>query len=167
MRTVSLACVTAAVIGLGAVQASAALSQGDQTFVDKAATGGLAEVQTAQLAQQRAGSPQVKQFASKMITDHTQANGELQQIAEQKKLTLPSQPGREHVATEQKLRGLNGSAFDQAYAQEEVRDHQEDVALFQREASSGQDPDLKAFAQKTLPTLQRHLQMAQGLTSSR
>jgi putative membrane protein len=167
MRTVSLACVTAAVIGLGAVQASAALSQGDQTFVDKSATGGLAEVQTAQLAQQRAASPQVKQFASKMITDHTQANGELQQIAEQKKLTLPSQPGREHVATEQKLRGLNGSAFDQAYAQEEVRDHQEDVALFQREASSGQDPDLKAFAQKTLPTLQRHLQMAQGLTSSR
>lgn len=148
-------------------QASATVSPDDQTFAQKAASGGMAEVQTAQLAQQKASSPQVKEFASRMTQDHTQANSELQQIAQQAGITLPSQADQKQMATAQRLGGLNGTSFDQAYAQDEVRDHQEDVALFKKEASSGKDPALKAFAQKTLPILQQHLQMAQSLPGAR
>lgn len=127
----------------------------------------MAEVQTAQLAQQKTASPQIKQFASRMIGDHTKANDELQQIGRQANVTLPSQPDQKEMATEQKLRGLNGASFDQAYPQEELRDHQEDVSLFQKEATSGNDPALKGFEQKTLLVLQQHLQMAQSLNSQR
>jgi putative membrane protein len=166
MNRLPLALAAAGLLGLAALPASAALSSADRDFVQKAASGGMAEVQTAQLAQQRASSQQVKQFADRMIADHTQANTELQQIAEQENVTLPPQPTGKDAAAAKKLSGLNGAAFDKAYAQDELSDHQQDVALFRKEASSGQDPALKSFAQKTLPILQQHLQMAQALNSS-
>jgi putative membrane protein len=166
MNRLPLTLAAAGVLGLAALPASAALSSTDRDFVQKSASGGMAEVQTAQLAQQRASSQQVKQFADRMITDHTQANTELQQIAEQENVTQPSQPTGKDTAAAKKLSGLNGAAFDKAYAQDELSDHQQDVALFRKEASSGQDPALKSFAQKTLPILQQHLQMAQALNSS-
>ena len=161
------ACLAAGLLGLAALPASAALSQVDRDFAQHAASGGLAEVQTAQLAQQRSSSPQVKLFAQRMITDHTQANNELMQIAQQTSLDLPTQPTGKDAFAAQKLSGLNGTAFDQAYARDEVSDHEQDVALFRKEANSGQDPSLKAFAQKTLPILQQHLQLAQALNSRR
>jgi putative membrane protein len=152
-------------IALAALAASAALSSGDRNFVQASTSGGLAEVATAQLAQQRSASPQVRKFADRMIADHTQANTDLQQIVEQEDITLPTQPAGD-AAAEAKLRGLNGAAFDRAYLQASVSDHQQAIALFSREASSGQDPALKAFAQQTLPMLQQHLQLANSLNSS-
>jgi putative membrane protein len=166
MQKISVFCLAAGAVVLAAGQASATVSPEDQTFAQKAASGGMAEVQTAQLAQQKAGSPQVKQFASRMIQDHTQANSELQQIAQQVGITLLPQPDQKEMATEQRLRRLNGAPFDRAYTQDEVRDHQEDIVLFRKEASSGRDPALKAFAQKTLAILQQHLEMAQSLPSA-
>jgi putative membrane protein len=80
---------------------------------------------------------------------------------------LPTQLNTKDQSGYRKLTGLNGKGFDQAYAQEEVTDHQQDIALFRKEAQSGQDPALKNFAQKTLPILQQHLQMAQSLNPSR
>lgn len=165
MHKILPVCLVAGLIGAAAVPASAALSSADRDFAMKAASGGMAEVQTAQLAEQRASSPQVKQFASRMITDHTQANNELQQIAQQANIDLPSKPTGKDAAASQKLGSLNGGAFDKAYAQDELRDQQEDVALFRKEANSGHDPALKAFTQKTLPILQQHLQLAQSLNS--
>jgi putative membrane protein len=167
MRNLGIVCVTAAIVGLAASQASAAVTQVEQTFAQRAASGGMAELQAAQLAQQRASSPQVKQFAGRMLADHGQANNELQQIAQDQNITLPSAPDRTAVATQQKLHGLNGREFDQAYSQHELRDHEQDVALFRQEATSGQNPALKSFAQKTLPILQQHLQLAQGLNAGR
>jgi putative membrane protein len=166
MSRLPLATLTAGLIGMAAFTAFAAPSAADRDFMQKAASGGMAEVQTAELAQQRASSPQVKQFASRMITDHTQANSELQQLAEKQNVTLPAKPLTKDAVAGQKLQGLNGVAFDQAYTQQALRDHQEAVALFRKEATSGQDPELKAFAQKTLPVLQQHLQMAQVLSRS-
>jgi putative membrane protein len=153
----------AGLIGLAAVPASAALSSADRDFAMKAASGGMAEVQAARLAEQRSTSPQIKQFAQRMVADHTAANNELMQIAKQANITLPSQPTGKDASEAQQLRDLNGTQFDQRYAQDEVRDHQETVQLFKQEADSGQDPALKSFAQKTLPTLEQHLQMAQAL----
>ena len=160
-------CLATSVLGLSALSASAALSSADREFAMKAASGGLAEVQAAQLAEQRATSPQIKQFAQRMITDHTTANTELQQIAKQANISLPAQPTGKDAAEGQKLRGVTGTAFDQAYAQGQLQDHRETVELFQKEASSGEDRALKAFAQKTLPILQQHLQMAEALNTKR
>ena len=153
-------------IALAALAASAALSSGDRNFVQTATSSGLAEVTTAQLAQQHSASAQVRKFADRMIADHTQANSELQQIVEQEDITLPTQPVGKDAAAEARLRSLNGAAFDRAYLQAAVSDHQQAIALFSREASSGQDPALKTLAQQTLPTLQQHLQLAQSLNSS-
>jgi putative membrane protein len=166
MQKLTTSCLAAGLIGLVAGQASAELSSADRNFAAKAASGGLAEVQAAQIAQQKAESPQVKTFAGRMITDHTQANSDLQQIAQQENLTLPSEPSKQERSATQRMGGLSGAAFDRTYAQEEVRDHQQDVALFQQEANSGRDPALKEFAQKTLPTLRQHLQMAQALANN-
>jgi putative membrane protein len=166
MRTVPLACLIAGLVGAGSLPASAALSSADRDFVDHAASGGMAEVQTAQLAQQRSSSPQVKQFANRMITDHTQANNELQQIAQQESIQLPTKLNTKDESEYRKLSGLNGSAFDEAYAHGAVTDHQQDIALFRKEAQSGQDPTLKSYAQKTLPVLEQHLQLAQSLNNS-
>jgi putative membrane protein len=165
MHKLPLACLTAGLLGLAALPASAAPSSADRSFAQQAAASGMAEIQQAQLAQQRAGSPQVRQFANRMVTDHTQANDQLQQIAQQENFALPSQPGTQDAAATQRLSGLNGSAFDQAYAQDQVRDHQQAVALFRKEATSGHDPALKGFAQKTLPILRQHLQMAEALNT--
>lgn len=165
MRKLLPVCLTAGLVCLTVIPASAEPTAADRDFVQKAASGGMAEVQTAQLAQQRAASAQVKQFAARMITDHTQANSDLQQIAEQENLTLPSEPMGKDATETRRLSGLNGTAFDQAYAQDALRDHEAAVALFRKEASSGSDPALKAFAQKTLPILQQHLQLAQGLSN--
>jgi putative membrane protein len=109
----------------------------------------------------------VRQFGEEMVTDHSQANQELQAIAKQQDLTLPSRPDSASVATEQRLQSSSGAAFDSAYARDMVQDHQQDVADFQKESSSGQDPALKAFAQKYLPVLQHHLQMAKQINDGR
>jgi putative membrane protein len=165
MRKLTTSCLAAGLIGLVAGQASAELSSADRNFATKAASGGLAEIQTAQMAKQRADSPKVKAFADRMISDHTQANNDLQQIAQQENLTLPSEPSKQERSATQRVSGMTGAAFDRTYAQQEVRDHQQDIALFQQEANSGRDPALKQFAQKTLPTLRQHLQLAQALTT--
>ena len=148
---------------VGAVPGS--LSTEDRSFVAEAARGGLDEVQDAQLAEQKATSTDVKQFASLMITDHTQANQELIQIARSQGLSLPKTPMQAEQRSLEEMQKLSGASFDRQYVKEQVRDHQKTVALFQKEADSGQDPQLKAFAQKYLPKLQQHLQMAQSLAA--
>ncbi|MBV8819044.1 MAG: DUF4142 domain-containing protein [Acidobacteriaceae bacterium] len=132
----------------------------DSAFMMKAAQGGLAEVQLANLAQQHATNPAVKTFAQHMIDDHTKANDELKALASQKSVTLPTDLDAKDQASMDKLSKLNGAAFDKAYMKNMVMDHKKTVAEFQKESNSGKDPDVKAWASKTLPTLQNHLQMA-------
>jgi putative membrane protein len=141
----------------------AQMSPADQTFAMKAASGGLAEVSLGQLAMKNANAPQVRQFGQQMVTDHMQANRELQAIARQQNLILPDKPDAASHAKEQKLQTSTGAAFDKAYASDMVQDHQQDIADFQQEATSGQDPALKAYAQKYLPVLKQHLEMAQAI----
>lgn len=142
------------------------LSAADQQFVTEAAQGGLAEVQMGQLASQKATSSAVKQFGQRMVTDHTQANQQLQQLATQKGITLPSGVGNENQQMMDKLSDLSGQEFDRAYMQQMVSDHQKDVALYQQESQQGQDTDLQSFASQTLPILQEHLQQAQSVKSN-
>jgi len=163
---------TASLIGAGllvlaAGHAMAEVSSADQAFAVKAAAGGEAEVILGRLASEKGGSQQVRQFGQQMVTDHSKANQELQAIAKQQNMTLPTKPEAASTATQQRLQASSGTTFDSAYAKDMVQDHQEDVADFQKEAASGQDPALKAFAQKYLPVLQHHLQMAQQINTGR
>jgi putative membrane protein len=96
-----------------------------------------------------------------MVDDHSKANEKLKGVASQKGIAAPSAVNAKQKATMDRLSNLSGAAFDRAYMQDMVKDHEEDVAEFQREANSGADPDVKNFASKTLPTLQEHLKMAQ------
>ncbi len=153
----------AALLTLTAAQAMAQISSADRTFASKAAAGGLAEVNLGQLATENAGSPSVRQFGQQMVTDHTQANKELMQIGQTQNLNLPTKPDATDVATEQRLSTIKGQAFDTTYMHDMVQDHEKDVAEFREEANSGKDPALKAFAQKYLPVLEHHLQMAQAV----
>ena len=142
--------------------AKAAVPAADKDFAQKAAIGGLAEVQLGTLAQQKASNAQVKQFGSHMVEDHSKANDELKQIASAKGLALPTDLDATHKSKVAKMEKLSGAEFDRAYMDEMVADHKKDVAEFRKQSTSGKDNDLKAFAGKTLPTLEAHLKMAQS-----
>src|SRR5258708_31144424 len=137
-----------ALLSLTAFQASAALSNIDRDFAQKAAAGGLAEVELGQVVQMNATSQLIKDFGQRMVADHGQANMELKDIAQKENITLPIQPDSKEQAKLKQLSGLHGSAFDTAYTRNMLADHQQDIAEFQKEAQSGQNPALKAFAQK-------------------
>jgi len=132
-----------------------------------AAQGGMAEVHLAQLAQQKASSNAVKQYANMLEEDHTKANNELRQVAQQKGVDLPADLDPKHQAEMQRLQGLSGDQFDRAYIKMMVQDHKKDVKEFQRQSERGMDSDVKAFASKTLPTLQKHLTEVQQLAANK
>jgi len=132
----------------------------DRAFAEKAAMGGAAEVQSGRMAEQKGMNSQVKQFGARMVQDHSKASDELKRIAAGKGLTLPEAPGPDDKREMDKLDKLAGADFDRAYMSHMVADHKKDIAEFEKEASSGQDTDIKAFAAKTLPTLREHLKLA-------
>jgi len=132
----------------------------------KAARGGMEEIQAGQLAQQKGSDQAVRNFGEHMVTQHTHVNEQLKQIAAQKGATLPSRLTHGERSTLEDLQKETGADFDKAYAKDMVKDHKEDVKEFQSAASDLTDPDLKAFAQKTIPTLQHHLNMAEDMERS-
>jgi putative membrane protein len=144
--------------------ASSSVSSMDRKFALTAAMGGMAEVEMSRLALQRASSDAVKQYAQKMIDDHTAANAELMQIASTKGINLPTAPDAKMRAMMAKLEKLSGAAFDHEYVMHAGhKDHQKMEKLFRDESTRGRDADLKAFAAKTLPVVQQHLQLAREL----
>jgi putative membrane protein len=140
--------------------AQTAVPASDRAFAEKAAMGGAAEVQSGRMAEQKGMNSQVKQFGARMAQDHAKAGDELKQIAAAKGLTLPDAPSPEDKREMDKLDKLSAAEFDRAYTTHMVADHKKDIADFEKEASSGRDADLKAFAAKTLPTLREHLKLA-------
>jgi putative membrane protein len=136
----------------------------DQTFVMDAAKGGMAEVELGKLAAEKASNNEVKQFGQRMVDDHGKANNELKSLASSKNITLPNELDAKDKAVRDRLSKLSGAAFDRAYMQAMLRDHRKDVNEFKRESTSGKDPEIKAFASKTLPTLEEHLKQAETAT---
>src|SRR5262249_9881456 len=121
----------------------------DHHFVMEAAEGGVAEVELGQLAADKASNAKVKEFGQRMVTDHGKAGDELKTIATSKSLTLPTTVNAKHKATKDRLSKLSGPAFDRAYMAEMVKDHQADAMAFHKQATSGQDAEMKAWATKT------------------
>ncbi|MGI8641011.1 MAG: DUF4142 domain-containing protein [Pyrinomonadaceae bacterium] len=138
------------------------VSSADKEFMTKAAQGGMVEVKLGELAASKGQSVDVKAFGQKMVADHGKANDELKALAAGKGVTLPTDVNSEQKEMYDKLSKLSGAAFDKEYVAEMVKDHEKDVAEFQKQADSGTDSDVKAFATKTLPTLKSHLEMIKG-----
>ena len=141
-------------------------AQSDQTFVMNAVRGGMAEVELGKLASEKAASDSVKKFGQRMVDDHSKANDELKSLAQNKNITLPSDLSAKDKALRDRLSKLSGESFDRAYMQAMVADHRVDVNEFKKESTTGADPDVKAFASKTLPTLEDHLKMAQDTSKA-
>jgi putative membrane protein len=193
-----------------------AVSNDDKKFIMEAAHGGMMEVELGKLAVDKASSPDVKQFAQRLIDDHSKANDELMQLASQKGIAIS--PADHHAmmnrtdqsaasgtdsttgsasssgsttsmgsassttgksggadkdhqammkaqATKDKLSKYSGADFDREYMSMMVKDHTKDVKEFENASNKAKDPDVKAWASKTLPTLREHLQMARDINS--
>ena len=157
LMTVSVAAVLAA--SAGAVLA--APSSYDKEFMEKAADAGATEIDASKLAATNASAPGIKGFAKEMVTDHTAVANELKHLASSKKVTLSDKPNADHQTEIDKLSGLKGDDFDKEYSNAiAVSAHKEAVLLFTNATRKASDPDVKAFAVKTLPKLQLHLDMA-------
>jgi putative membrane protein len=133
--------------------ASGSLSEKDKTFVRKAAKGGMMEVAMGKLASEQGQNADVKKFGERMVSDHSKANDELASIAEKKGVKLPS---KEPSATWKS---------DKDYMNAMVKDHEKDLAEFQKEARDGNDPDFKEFAERTAKMVQEHLDLAKETQS--
>ena len=135
----------------------------DSSFWMEAASGGMAEVELGRLAQTKAQNAEVKRFAQMMVADHTKSNDELKALAAKKNVALPPAPNQRHQGMMEQLQNLSGAEFDRAYVDAMVRDHEATVQLFESQTQGAGDAEIKAFAEKTLPTLRQHLEMIRGI----
>ena len=160
--------VAAALVAVGGIAAAAdtGVNAGDRDFLNRAAQGGMMEVAAGKLATQRGMDPDVKAFGKRMVTDHSAANDMLKSLAASKNVPLPESVSEEERSALGKLEGLNGTEFDKAYSQMMVKDHVTDVGDFEKEVKNAKDPDVKSFAEETLPTLRHHLMMANQLSAA-
>jgi len=138
----------------------------DQQFVMKASAGGLAEVNLGRLAAKAASDPAVKKFGKHMVMDHEKANKELLDLANKQKFSVAPRMDAEHQKLFDKLSKTTGAAFDREYMAGQVKDHEETVALFEKQAKNGKVEQLKKWAEKTLPTLRDHLKMAKEINGN-
>jgi putative membrane protein len=138
------------------------LASSDRKFLEQAGQGGVAEVELGKLAVQKAQSKEAKDFAQRMVDDHSKANSQLQQLASKKGLQLPADMDKSSRKEYDKLQKLSGADFDREYMKHMVSDHKKDVKDFQKEAKSTKDGDIKSFVDSTLPTLEDHLKVAQN-----
>jgi putative membrane protein len=134
------------------------VAESDHKFVTKALEGGMAEVKLGKLASEKGSREDVKKFGQRMVDDHGKAGAELQSIAKKKGIAVPAQLSAKDSKRYDKLSKLGGDDFDKAYIDEMVEDHKHDVDEFEKAATKLKDPDLKAFAEKTLPVLKSHLE---------
>jgi putative membrane protein len=142
--------------------ASASWAADNATFLQDAIKGSLAEVQMGQLAQQNGGSDGVKSFGAQLVSDHSTALDQAKTLASSSGAPVPDEPTPEAKAEYEKLQGLTGAEFDEEFSKHMVMDHEKDIAKFEEQAA-GSD-EVAAFAKQTLPTLQKHLEIATELS---
>lgn len=134
-----------------------AVNSDDAKFATAAANGGMAEVALGKLALTKTSNAAIKDFANMMVTDHSKANNELMTIAKAKNITLPTEPDSAHLKKMDKLSKMKGADFDKAYVSAMIDGHKETLDLMNNEAKKGSDTTLKAFAARTAPVVQKHL----------
>jgi putative membrane protein len=177
--------------GPGAASSTQTGQMTDEQFIRNAAKSGLLEVRVAKMGVQKAQNSSVKQFAQRLVDDHTKVNAELKQLASSKGITLldadritgitpdtdadrtqvrekagsDDAAHKAHLEAVKKLEGLSGTEFDSAWVKAIVTHHEKSVAAYEKASQSATDPQVKSFAAKTLPTLKEHLSQAKSLQS--
>ena len=152
-------------VGASAILCTSLASAADRTtqhFVKESIQGNLAEVKVGNLAQQKGASQGVKEFGAMLVKDHSAANERAQQAAAAVGVSPPSQPTVKQKASYQVLSALSGEKFDRHFIKSMVKDHQEDIAKYEKESNSGSGPAAD-YAKAILPDLRKHLEMAQRL----
>lgn len=139
------------------------ISSADREFMEKAAHAGKSEIQAAQMALSKSDNDDVKQFAQRMIDDHTEADNELKQTAQRKGVTLPSEPNEDQKEQAKDLQEYSGEEFDTEYMSAQVDAHETVIDFFQNEIDNGSDTEVVAFARKILPKLKEHHKMAETI----
>jgi putative membrane protein len=138
----------------------------DSKFMMMAATSDMNEIGLSNQALSKSTNEDVKKLAQMMVDDHTRSSEELKPIAMSKNVMLPTEMDSKHKSAMQKMTGMSGRDFDMAYVKMMIKDHEKAVAMFQKQANNGKDADAKAFAAKTLPALQMHLDMSRTTMTS-
>jgi predicted outer membrane protein len=163
-QTTSGASGAAGATGSGAAKLSAA----DKKGIMDMAIANMAEVETGKLALSKSQNAEVKTFAQQMIDDHTKALTEVQTLAQSKGVTLPTELDAKHKAMSAKLEKLSGDAFDKAYMKQAgLADHKATHAKLKSITKNAKDPDVKATAEKTMPTVEQHLKAAQQMSTAK
>jgi putative membrane protein len=151
-------------LGLTCAAPGLALAKDEAAFIKDAVQGDISEVQLGQLAAEMASSADVKAFGEMLVEDHGAHRQKAEALANTLGVAPPTEPKPEAVEEMSKLQGLSGAAFDQEFVSYMVDDHKKDIAEYSEQASEGGQTG--QFAQDTLPTLQKHLQTAEGLAGS-
>jgi putative membrane protein len=139
------------------------LSYPDRSFIDSAEEGNLAEIESAKIIEQKATNPAVKDFASRMVTDHTQASQELKALAKSTGVNLPTEPTAAEKNQKDEWQKVSGAKLDDAYLRDQLEDHKQAISVFENEIEHGKDEAVKQYAEKTLPTLQDHIRIAEDI----
>jgi len=138
-------------------------AQPDTEFLRKASSVNTLEVDVSKLALERSQNTDVRAFAEMLGKDHGDAGDRLKDVVDRMKVEFPKDLLPEHKTIEDRLTTLNGSAFDQEFVKVMIDGHQQAIDLFQQEANSGQNDQLKAYAQSMLPSLKMHLEQARDV----
>lgn len=158
-----LACAGAALLVVGA---NAAFAAAGTTFIKDAIQGDNAEIKMGQLAQQNGSGQGVKSYGETLVSDHTMAKSQADSVAQKMGVKPPSGVSQEAQQTYDKLAKLSGAEFDREFLKDAVKDHRKDIAKYQHEASAKDGP-ASDMAAKQLPTLEKHLRMAENLETGK
>jgi putative membrane protein len=142
------------------------LDDADRQFIEEAAHAGMAGVELGGLATERASATQVRVFADTVVRERSESNAELAAMARAKGVLLPDSTERLHRHDGDRLARLSGAEFDKAYMKHATADHRKTLSLFERAADTAKDSELRAFARRTIPTLQTHLAAAENIEST-
>ena len=158
-------CLGLAALALALVPALQAADKPDpEGFIPRALAGGIHQIEVAKLAEKHAGSDAVKEFARRVIKDHSEANARLMEFAKEMKVAVVEGATKDQREKKTQLSKLNGIDFDREFLRTMEADHKEAISLFENEAKNGKDgKKVQEFAEKTLPTLRDHLKMARKL----
>ena len=142
-----------------------ALSTQDQAFISKASLSNTAEIRGGGLADSTSDTATIRAFGQQMVTDHTTAQNDLKTLGGNLNFAVTDSVDSMHSALMDTLRGLSGRMFDSVYIMNQIKDHQAAISDFQNEISEGNQSDVINYANKYLPKLQMHLQIADSIAT--
>lgn len=132
-----------------------------EKFIKETAQNGIAEVNMAKLGTQKAQDPEVKEFAQKLVADHSKLNDEVKELASKKGIALATEVDSKHQQMIDHLSSLSGAEFDKAFAMHMAKGHKKSIANFKKASTNNDDTEVRTFAKNALPILEEHLRMAQ------